>query len=92
MNKHKNSHSRPDDDAPRNTRPDESPPRRGDVVGCDIRTVSLRDQFAMAALTGLLASDAPGYEITASPGKTREQQAADYAFAMADAMLEAREH
>ena len=91
MNQQKTSLSTPDDDAVRNTRPDESPPRRGDVVRCDIRTPSLRDQFAMAALTGLIASEAPDYEITASGSRSREQSAAAQAYAMADAMIELSE-
>lgn len=44
--------------------------------------ITLRDQFAMAALTGMLASGVD------SPNFRRDQ--AEYCFAVADAMMEAR--
>jgi len=44
--------------------------------------VTIRDQFAMAALMGLMASDAPlGYNYRGGPGT---------AYCIADAMMEAR--
>jgi len=52
---------------------------------------SLRDRFAMAALTGMLAQSsevANGY--TWANGNS-EQQVSEYAYNYADAMLEARE-
>lgn len=42
-------------------------------------TLTLRDQFAMAAITGFL-----------SPDKNAQKVRAEYAYSIADAMLEAR--
>ena len=52
---------------------------------------TLRDRFAMAALQGDIASEHEGWAITdKADGPTREQQLAERAYRMADAMLEAR--
>ncbi len=53
---------------------------------------TLRDRFAMSALQGLLAAESAeqGSHYDDFKGKTREQHAAADAYALADAMLEAR--
>ena len=64
-----------------NDRPYSVPPTGGVIVKHPTKELTLRDQFAMAALTGLLAAleyDTPADRI------------AEQSYAAADAMLEAR--
>jgi hypothetical protein len=57
----------------------------------DYRERGLRDQFAMAALTGNLACETEGFMIRGNDTKTRPQLLAEDAYDIADAMLAARE-
>lgn len=50
--------------------------------------LSVRDQFAKAAMQGMWASDMPGYECSGKPDALRDR--ATTAYAMADAMLAVR--
>ena len=52
-----------------------------------IQRQSLRDRFAMAALSGLIAHPGEGYDLSA---KNRKYNA-EFCYQMADAMLAARE-
>lgn len=50
----------------------------------------LRDEFAMAALTGLASRPSSEYEKYARAGRTKLQALAGDAYLIADAMMEAR--
>jgi hypothetical protein len=52
-------------------------------------TKALRDEFAMAALTGLLSN--PNFDVKPGLEKERDQAYAEDAYSIDDAMLEARE-
>lgn len=58
----------------------------------DIAVVELRDRFAMAALTGMMASEHDGNGMLRIEGKglSRVDMNARYAYQWADAMIKAR--